>query len=76
MVNGLLRSLPTDALKSDRDQIEHALKMLAARQSVGSACRSKIKRLIGHDKAKFEAIYGLAASSFMTALAAGPWAPP
>jgi hypothetical protein len=57
-VNGLIDSIPKETLKSDRDQIEHALNMLAARQSVRSACRSKIKQLIGDDKAKqFDTIY-------------------
>ncbi len=58
MVDGVLTSLPRDAPSSDRDQIEQALKRLAARQSVRSACTSKIRQLIGDDKAKkFDALY-------------------
>jgi hypothetical protein len=58
MVNGLIASIPKEASDADRDQVERALKMLAARQSVRSACRSKIKQLIGDDKMKqFETIY-------------------
>jgi len=59
IVDGVLTSLPRDAPSSDRDQIEQALKRLAARQSVRSAYTSKIRQLIGDDKAKkFEALYG------------------
>jgi hypothetical protein len=59
IVDGVLISLPTDAPSSDRDQIEQALRRLAARQSVRSAYTSKIKQLIGDHKAKkFEALYG------------------
>jgi hypothetical protein len=58
MVDGVLTSLPRDAPSSDRGQIERALKGLAARQSVRSAYTSKIKQLIGDDKAKkFDALY-------------------
>jgi hypothetical protein len=58
MVKGLIASIPKESLDADRDQIEQALKMLAARQSVRSSCLSKIKQLIGDDKAKqFETIY-------------------
>ena len=57
-VKGLIASIPQETSSEDRDQIERALKMLAARQSVRSACRSKIKQLLGADKAKqFETIY-------------------
>ena len=52
MVDGVLTSLPRDAPSSDRDQIEQALRRLAARQSVRSAYKSKIKQLLGDDKAK------------------------
>jgi hypothetical protein len=58
LVNGLIASIPKETSDADRDQVERALKMLAARQSVRSACRSKIKLLIGADKVKqFETIY-------------------
>jgi len=58
IVDGVLTSITRDAPSSDRDQIEQALKRLAARQSVRSAYTSKIKRLIGDDKAKkFDALY-------------------
>ena len=58
IVNGVLTSLPTDVPSSDRYQIEQALKGLAVRQSVRSAYKSKIKQLIGDDKAKkFDALY-------------------
>jgi hypothetical protein len=51
-------SILKDAPSSDQDQIEQALKRLAKRQSVRSAYMSKIKQLIGDDKAKqFETIY-------------------
>jgi hypothetical protein len=56
VVDGLLTSITTPS--SDRDQIEQALKRLAARQSVRSAYMSQIKQLIGDDKAKkFDALY-------------------
>jgi hypothetical protein len=59
MVEGVLTSLPRDAPSSDRDQIKGALERLAARETVRRAYKSKIKRLIGDDKAKkFEALYG------------------
>jgi hypothetical protein len=59
IVDGLIASIPKESLSSDREQIEQTLKMLAARQSIGRACRSKIKKLIGDDKAKkFDALYG------------------
>ena len=58
IVNSVLASIPRDAPTPDRDQIEQALKRLAARQSVRSACTSKIRQLIGDDKAKkFDALY-------------------
>ena len=77
MVDGVLTSLPRNAPISDRDQLKQALKRLAARQSVRSAYMSKIKQLIGDDKAnKFEALHGRRATSFMTAAGAGPWATP
>ena len=54
----VLSSIPADAPSSDRDQIKQALKRLAKRQSVRSAYMSKIKQLIGDDKAKkFDALY-------------------
>jgi hypothetical protein len=63
IVDGVLTSIPTDAPPSDRDQIEQALKRLAKRQSITSAYKSKIKQLIGDDKAKeFEDLYGLRSS--------------
>jgi hypothetical protein len=58
IVNSVLASIPRDAPTPDRDQIEQALKRLAARQSVRSAYTSKIRQLIGDDKAKkFDALY-------------------
>jgi hypothetical protein len=58
IVNSVLASIPRDAPTPDRDQIEQALKRLAARQSVRSAYTSKIRQLIGDDKAKkFHALY-------------------
>jgi hypothetical protein len=58
LVDGVVNSIPTNAPSSDRDQIKQALKNLAARQSVRSAYVSKIKQLIGDDKAKrFETLY-------------------
>ena len=62
-MDGVLTSIPKDAPPSDRDQIEQALKRLAARQSVRSAYMSKIKQLLGDGKAKeFEDLYGLRSS--------------
>jgi hypothetical protein len=52
IVDGVLTSIPSDAPSGDRDQIEQALKSLKARQSVGSAYRSRIGKMIGNDKAK------------------------
>jgi hypothetical protein len=58
IVENVVTSIPKDAPSSDQDQIKQALKMLAARKSVRSSCRSKIKQLIGADKAKqFDDIY-------------------
>jgi hypothetical protein len=58
IVSGVVAAIPRDAPSPDRDQIEQALKRLAARQSVRSAYMSKIKQLIGDDKAKaFKALY-------------------
>ena len=58
IVDGVLTSIPRNASSSDRDQVEQALKRLAARQSVRSAYLSKIKQLIGDEKAKkFDALY-------------------
>jgi hypothetical protein len=58
IVNSVLASIPRDPPIADRDQIEQALKRLAARQSVRSAYTSKIRQLIGDDKAKkFDALY-------------------
>jgi hypothetical protein len=58
-VDSVIASIPKDAPSSDRKQIKDALDRLAARQSVRSAYKSKIKQLIGNDKAKeFEALYG------------------
>ena len=57
-VKGLIASIPKETSSEDRDQIERTLNNLSARQSVGSACRSKIKRLIGDNKLKqFATIY-------------------
>ena len=59
-VGGLLASKPKNTPNAHRDQIEQALKRLAARQSVRSAYMSKISQLLGVNKAKkFEALYGL-----------------
>jgi len=59
IVDSVLASIPRDAPSPDRDQIEQALKRLAARQSVRSAYTSKIRQLLGNDKAKkFDALYG------------------
>ena len=58
IVDGVQTSIPKDTPSSDRDQIEQTLKRLAVRQSVRSVYKSKIKQLIGDDKAKkFEALY-------------------
>jgi hypothetical protein len=58
IVDGVLTSIPRNASSSDRDQVEQGLKRLAARQSVRSAYLSKIKQLIGDEKAKkFDALY-------------------
>jgi hypothetical protein len=58
IVDSVLTSIPKDAPSSDQDQIKQALKRLAARQSVRSAYKSKIKQLIGDEKAeKFDALY-------------------
>jgi hypothetical protein len=58
MVTKLIASIPDETEDEDRDQVEQALKMLAARKSVRSACRSKIKEMIGADKAKqFDTLY-------------------
>jgi hypothetical protein len=63
IVKSVLASIPKDAPPSDRDQIEQALGRLAKRQSITSAYKSKIKQLIGDDKAKeFEDLYGLRSS--------------
>jgi hypothetical protein len=57
IVNSVLASIPRDAPTPDRDQIEQALKRLAARQSVRSAY-TNIRQLIGEDKAKkFDTLY-------------------
>jgi hypothetical protein len=59
ILGSVLSSIPRDAPSSARDQIEQVLQRLAARQSVRSAYTSKIKQLIGDDKAKtFDALYG------------------
>jgi hypothetical protein len=59
IVQSVSASIPKDAPSPDRDQIEHALKRLAARQSVRSAYMSKIRQLLGDNKAKeFDALYG------------------
>ena len=58
IVDEVLASIPRDAPDPDRDQIKQALKRVAAKQSVRSAYRSKIKRLLGDDKnKKFDALY-------------------
>ena len=58
IVGSVLASIPKDAPNPDRDPIEQGLKRLAARQSVRSAYMSKIRQLIGDDKAKkFDALY-------------------
>src|SRR5262245_31018591 len=58
IVDRLLTSIPRKASSSDREQIEQRLKSLAARQSVRSAYMSKIRQLIGIEKAKkFDALY-------------------
>jgi len=58
IVGSVLASIPKGAPNPDRDQIEQGLKRLAARQSVRSAYMSKIRQLIGDDKAKkFDALY-------------------
>jgi len=58
-VDSVIASIPKDAPNSDQKQIKDALDRLAARQSVRSACKSRIKQLIGNDKAKeFETLYG------------------
>ena len=58
IVDRLLTSIPRNASSSDREQIEQRLKSLAARQSVRSAYMSKIRQLIGNDKAKkFDDLY-------------------
>jgi len=58
IVDRLLTSIPRKASSSDREQIEQRLKSLAARQSVRSAYMSKIRQLIGNDKAKkFDDLY-------------------
>ena len=58
-VDSVIASIPKDAPNPDRKQIKDALDRLAVRQSVRSAYKSKIKQLIGNDKAKeFEALYG------------------
>lgn len=63
VVDGVITSIPTDAPPLDRDQIEQALKRLAVRQSVRSAYTSKIKQLLGGEKAKeFEDLYALRSS--------------
>ena len=63
VVKIVLVSIPKDAPPSDRDQIEQALGRLAKRQPVTSAYKSKIKQLLGDDKAeKFEDLYSLRSS--------------
>jgi hypothetical protein len=58
ITRGLIASIPKEATDCDRNQIEHSLNMLAARKSVRSACLSKVKQLLGKDKAKqFEDLY-------------------
>jgi hypothetical protein len=58
IVDGVLASMPQEAPSPDRDQIEQSLKRLAARQSVRRAYMSKIRQLIGEEKAKkFDALY-------------------
>jgi hypothetical protein len=58
IVDNVVTSIPKDAPSSDQDQIKQALKRLAKRQSVRSAYMSKIKQLIGDDKAKqFDTLY-------------------
>jgi len=58
LVDSVRVSIPKDTPSPDRDQIEQTLNRLAARQSVRSAYMSKIRQLIGHDKAKkFDALY-------------------
>jgi hypothetical protein len=58
IVRGMLASITSDAPRSDRDQIEQALERLAARQSVRSAYMSKVRQLIGDDKARrFDDLY-------------------
>jgi hypothetical protein len=59
IVDRVLALIPSDAPRPDWDQIEQALNRLAARQSVRSAYTSKIRQLIGNDKAQeFDALYG------------------
>jgi hypothetical protein len=58
VVIGLIGSIPKETADADRNRIEHALKMLAARKSVGSSCKAKIKQLLGDNKAKqFQTLY-------------------
>jgi hypothetical protein len=54
LVDRVLASIPADA----SNQIKEALERVAKRQSVRSAYMSKIKQLLGNDKAKqFDALY-------------------
>ena len=59
IVDHLRTTIPSDAPSLDRDQIERTLSNLAARQTVRGAYMSRIRQLIGNDKAKeFDALYG------------------
>jgi hypothetical protein len=58
IVDSVRGSIPKGTANLDRDQIEEALKRVAARQSVRSVYMAKIKQLIDDDKAKkFDALY-------------------
>jgi hypothetical protein len=60
IVKKLKALIPKEISVSDRNQIEGSLNSLAARQSVGSAYKAKIKRLLGDDKRKqFDGLYKL-----------------
>jgi hypothetical protein len=72
IVDSVLASIPRAAPRPDRDQIEQALKRLAARQSVRTAYMSKIRQLIGDDKAKkFDALYDRRSKFLHAAAGAG-----
>lgn len=58
IVNSVRASIPKEAPAPDRQQIEDVLNRLAKRQSVRGAYMSKIRQLLGDDKAKkFDDLY-------------------